>query len=1218
MISLEQGIIEKRSVVNNCVYNESEYLLQASKNFMLDDGVASFSLRLFGHPVIELDGHPIYLETRKALAILIYLALSPQPVAREYLATLFWPEFCQTQALANLRRNLSSLMAGLKMKVLEVDRQTVYLKGPSVLYIDVQDFRQKINEVQNHLHVNLDSCAECQLTLEEGIKVYQEEFIQGFNLWDCSEFNDWQLHQRQALQQELHQALEEHIRQCVVKHEWGKGILSAQRLLALDCLDETSRRKLMWLYGQDNQRIAALHQYEELVQALRIQLGQAPEPETIELYQNLRDGNPIQCNGLDELLMISPGSKPVVALPQHTQSRDQLVDNTLKTKLFIPPARKDAVNRPRLIKQINQGVQGVLTLVSAPAGFGKTTLLANWAAQSSAPIGWLTLDADDNEPVRFLTYLIMALKSIRPGTGEASLEMIASPQPPPPQTILIPLINEISRLGTRFVLVLDDYHILTSEQIQKVIAFLIDQVCPNLHLIIATRSDPLLPLSRLRARNQLVCLRAEDLRFSTAEAEDFLNSVMGLDLSTEDVAVIGKRTEGWVAGLQMAALSMSGREDKSDFIQAFSGSHRYILDYLVDEVLSQQSETIQTFLLETSVLERLSGLLCDALTGNNNGRAMLELLERLNLFLIPLDDEHHWYRYHQLFAGSLRGRLQFSKPDLFTTMHERASGWFENNGSLNDSIYHALEAKDTLRSANLVEKLIRNKLNFNGAEIIAWIDQIPEELVSERAFLCLARAVDNNNKFHQDTAIRWLQAAEDHALTGYAPEESNVILGLVDTIRAVIATIRGDLQVAIEKASSASQRLANRFLRFDALGILGETLYLSGDIQKALEQWDEIEYISRTALNTYGVIEAMDSKVRALCQLGRLREAEHVIHSSFRLAAEKGVQKSTLALARLWYGDLLREWNELGQAEDQVSAGLAFFSEEVRPDNLCIGYIFQASISLARGNLPQASEACQKAGHICSQVAIYPDIVVMAKLCKIRLLLAEGNLPEAEKVLRECQAGQISRSDLLNEWILIAKARLQINRGQLKEASDALATLAERAQSASRNRNWLEIMSLQAIAHHLLGQNRSAFDVLSRSLPAALPEGYIQLFVSEGETMRSLLQHFSSEISTGKIQVENRDRLTGYVNNLLGAFSLIRQQKENDTILSQLTLVEPLTSRELEVLRLLCKGLSNPEIAEKLFIANSTVKSHIHHIFGKFGVSNRPQAIVRANELNLV
>ncbi len=1175
-------------------------------------------LHLFGHPKLELDGQPVVLETRKALAIFIYLALSPQPVSREYLAALFWPEFSQSRALANLRRALSSLGNRIQGKVLEADRLAVFFKDPATLYTDVQDFRQKIKDVQSHSHERLETCEKCLFTLEDAIQAYRGEFMEGFNLPDCPDFDDWQYQQRQALQQELRMALDSHIQQCVARRRWKNGILSAQRLVAQDVLNEASRRKLMWLYAQDNQRNAALHEYEKCFQILQKELNQHPEPETTGLFQNIRDGNPIQCEEMQELLSFVPAVKPIQPLPSLVQQANPTSVTVLRTKLFIPSVRAGAVNRPRLIARINQGVQGALTLVSAPAGFGKTTLLASWAAQSASPVGWLSLEADDNDPVRFMTYLVMGLKSVWPQIGNLSLEMLASPQSLPVSVVLTHLLNEISGLKTGIVLVLDDYHAITAEPVQKVISFILDHLCPHLHLVLATRSDPLLPLARLRARNQLVELRAEDLHFSIEETADFLNSMMGLNLSPQEVTMIGERTEGWVTGLQMAALSMSGRPDKTRFIQAFSGSHQYILDYLLNEVLNQQPAPIQTFLLETSILECLTGSLCNALTGNNDGQEMLEMLERLNLFLVPLDDEHHWYRYHQLFAGLLRSRFQFTKQDLFTTLHERASDWFEQNGDLRRSIFHAIEAKDYVRSANMIEKVIGEELNFNGREIIAWIDQIPEGLVYERSFLCLAKAIYFSNRFQQAATSQWLQSAEEHAFADYIPNETNIILGIVDTTRAVMATIRGDLPDAMENAFRASQRLTDKFLRFDALGILGETYYLSGNIQGAIDQWDEVKTISEAAKNTYGIIEALESKARAMLQLGKLKEEEQIFCMIFQLAAEKGIQEFHIALARLWYSDLLREWNELEQAEQQVSEGVTFFSEEVRPDNLCLGYIFQAFISLAHGNLLQANEACQRAEKICRQINIYPDIVAMTYLCKIRLGIASGRLQDADQVLQECLNGELFKHDLLKEWFLITKARLWIAQGRSDEVGDLLFELAKDAQSAGRIRDWIEILILQSTAFVKQGQKRESLSVLIHCLLAAEMEGYIRLFVSEGETMRQLLQEISSRLKRQRLKVENRDRLLAYINKLEAAFSPAPLPNGNTVSSMQPVLPEPISSRELEVLQLLCAGLSNHEIAEKLFITNSTVKSHIHHLFGKIGVESRPQAIVRARELNLV
>ena len=425
-------------------------------------------------------------------------------------------------------------------------------------------------------------------------------------------------------------------------------------------------------------------------------------------------------------------------------SIDLCLRQSLATKLYIPPPRPKVVLRPRLIERLNEGLSAgrKLTLISASAGFGKTTLVSEWVAGCDARpkvrVAWLSLDEGDNDPTRFLTYLVAALQTIAANIGEGVLGVLQSPQPPPTESILTALLNEITTIPDHFILVLDDYHVIDSKPVDHALTFLLEHLPPQMHLVIATREDPHLPLARLRARGQLTELRAADLRFTPSEAAEFLNQVMGLNLSAEDIAALETRTEGWIAGLQLAALSMQGNKDVSGFIREFAGDHRYIVDYLVEEVLQSQPEPIRRFLLQTAILDRLNGSLCDAVTGKEEGNARLEALQRGNFFVIPLDDKRNWYRYHHLFADVLRMHLMAEQPDQVSALHRRASEWYEHNGSTDDAIRHALAAEDFERAANLVELAVpAMRRSRQGATVteLGWLKALPDELVRFRPVL---------------------------------------------------------------------------------------------------------------------------------------------------------------------------------------------------------------------------------------------------------------------------------------------------------------------------------------------------------------------------------------------------------------------------------------------------------------------------------------------------
>src|SRR5437660_5899366 len=408
----------------------------------------------------------------------------------------------------------------------------------------------------------------------------------------------------------------------------------------------------------------------------------------------------------------------------------------LATKLYIPRLRPNVVSRSRLIERLNEGLHRKLTLIAAPAGFGKTTLVSAWVAGCDRQVAWLSLDEGDSDPILFLMYLIAALQTIAPNIGEGVLGVLQSPQPPPPDSILTALLNDMTTIPDNFVLVLDDYHVLDAKPVDQALTYLVEHLPPQMHLVIATREDPQLPLARLRAQGQLIELRAADLRFTPSEAAEFLNQVMGLNLSAQDIAALEDRTEGWIVGLQLAALSMQGHQDVPGFIRAFAGDHRYIVDYLVEEVLQRQPEPVRSFLLQTSILDRLSGPLCDAVTGQEEGNARLEALQRGNFFVVPLDDKRHWYRYHHLFAEVLSAHLMAEQPAQVATLHRRASAWYEQHGEVSDSIRHALAAFDFGRAADLVELAVPAMARSRQeATVLGWLTALPDELVRARPVL---------------------------------------------------------------------------------------------------------------------------------------------------------------------------------------------------------------------------------------------------------------------------------------------------------------------------------------------------------------------------------------------------------------------------------------------------------------------------------------------------
>ena len=679
--------------------------------------MARLSLSLFGPFRVTSDGEPVTgYDSDKVRALLAYLAVEGERAhRRESLAGLLWPEWPEQSARKSLSNGLSNLRKVIGDRTatppyLLISRETIQFNRDSDHWLDAAVFA---SVVEGNQASGSPGSIEWAHQLEEAVGLYRGDFLEGFSLADSAAFEDWALLERERLQRLILQALGQLAEHWEERGDLERALGYARRQVAFEPWGEEGHRRVMRLLALSGRRGAALAQYEACRHALAEELGVEPGPETARLYEQIREGE-VGAMRATEGRGVTPADHPPVTLtPAVGGSGGSDVEDEpaqelplLATKLYAPPPRPGAVSRPRLTQRLNEGLERRLTLISAPAGFGKTTLISEWRSAPPAgdlPCAWVSLDPDDNEPARFWTYVLAALGQVQAGLGAGVLPMLRAPKPPPIGVIMTALINEFAALSDPFLLVLDDYHVIEADPIHEALTFLLEHAPPQLHLAIASRADPPLPLHRLRGRGQLAELHAGDLRFTGDEAAAFLNYVMGLDLSADQISALEGHTEGWIAGLQMAALSMRGREDLEGFIAAFSGSHRYVVGYLVGEVLGGQSERVHDFLLRTSVLDRMCGPLCDALTGHGDGQATLEWTEGANLFTIPLDDERLWYRYHHLFADVLRGRLRGETPDRVPELHLRASEWYAAHGLPEEAVSHALAADDPERAADLVE-----------------------------------------------------------------------------------------------------------------------------------------------------------------------------------------------------------------------------------------------------------------------------------------------------------------------------------------------------------------------------------------------------------------------------------------------------------------------------------------------------------------------------------
>ena len=907
----------------------------------------------------------------------------------------------------------------------------------------------------------------------------------------------------------------------------------------------------------------------------------------------------------------------------------------LATKLYIPPPQPRIVPRPRLTQRLDEGLRRRLTLISAPAGFGKTTLLGEWVAGCERPAAWLSLDEGDNDPTRFLAYLVTALQTIAPNIGEGVLGALRSPQPPPTESVLTALLNELATVPDDFALVLDDYHVVDARAVDDALAFLLDHLPPRMHLVIATREDPQLPLARLRARGQLSELRAADLRFTPSEAAEFLEGAMGLSLSPEDIAALETRTEGWIAGLQLAALSMRGREDVSGFIRAFAGDNRYIVDYLVEEVLQRQPERIRSFLLQTSILERLSGPLCDGVTGQEEGNARLEALERGNFFVVPLDDRRHWYRYHHLFAEVLFAHLIQERPDQVSTLHRRASEWYEQNGSAADAIRHALAAGEFERAADLIEGAWpAMRQNRQEAALLGWLEALPDEVLHCRpvlgvgyAHVLLASGEFEGVEDRLRDAERWLDTTTaDMSERPQAPLAAMVVVdeeafrrlpSEIAIARAGLALAVGDVPETVTYARRVLDLAAedDHFLRGAAAAFLGLASWTSGDLESAHRFYaDGMAHLQKAGNISDAINGAVTLAAIRIAQ-GRLREALRTYEHALQLAAEQGdpVMRGT---ADMYVGmsELHRERNDLEAAMQHLLRSKEQGEHTGFPQNRYRWRVAMARILEARGDLNGTLDLLEEAERLYMS-DFSPNVRPISAL-KTRVWVAQGRLGEALDWARE--RGLSAHDDLgyLREFehitlarVLLARYKSDREERSVLGAVGLLERLLQAAEEGGRMGSAIEILLLQGLAHETQGESHSALVPLERALALAEPEGYIRIFVDEGIPMARLLY----EALSHGVEPE-------YTRRLLAAFPVAESEQTTSSQLRgpESELVEPLSSRELEVLQLIAEGLTNQDVATRLYISLHTVKVHTRNIFTKLAVKNRTQAVARGKALGIL
>jgi LuxR family maltose regulon positive regulatory protein len=944
----------------------------------------------------------------------------------------------------------------------------------------------------------------------------------------------------------------------------------------------------------------------------------------------------------------------------------------LETKLYLPTPRSNLVSRPRLIERLNRGLEQDcrLTLISAPAGFGKTTLITDWRyripdSKDSASVcynprfGWLSLDEGDNDPVQFLSYLLAALQRIIPDVGETALASLRSPQPPSMEAVLTAIINEITTMADAgslnnccYMLVLDDYHVIQAQTVHDTLRFFLDHLPRPLHLAICGRADLPFSLSRLRAGNMVTELRSADLRFTLEETGEFLNKVMDLNLPPASLTALEERTEGWITGLQLAALSMQGLDDQGrwNFVSDFTGSNRYIVDYLLDEVLVRRPEGTKDFLLQTSILERMSGPLCDAVLGLGNedttivaqedhslapglqSQLVLKRLEEAHLFIVPLDEKRQWYRYHHLFGDLLSNRLKQTHPERLPILHRRASSWYELNGYWDEAIHHALAAGDMETAARLVEQnAMETFVHSELARLMRWISALPDDLVRVRPWLNVYQAwalrltgapygeVESCLQNAEEALQRGTElSGQDNQAPGTVPgvDEVQQIMGHIYAIRAYQALYSEKLDLVKELCHQALDNLPkDSFMRSSVILAIGWADRFSGDLVAASQAFVEARDISLKFGNSFIGVSTICRLAYTQMLAGQLRQAAESCQEAIQMATlDDGYRLPVAGYALVYLGAIYREWNELEAAAQYLVEGIDLCSQVGYYMDQIVGHNNLARLKMAHGDFRDAQSNCDSATRLSQQMKGYLYARRWAEDCQIRLWLAQCDansncLNKASHWAQQSGLGIDDELNFLHELAHIILARILVALGRaapdaphLTNAQYLLNRLLETAASAGWLGKVLEILVLQALAYQAQGQTGDALRTLGRALSLSEPEGFVRVFLDEGEPMARLLY-----------QAAAHGIAPDYAGRLLAAFPTEEPIQEK-----QVQMVDPLSQREMEVLTLIASGASNAEIAQELYITVGTTKNHVKNIYSKLNVHSRAQAIVRSRELGLI
>lgn len=921
-----------------------------------------------------------------------------------------------------------------------------------------------------------------------------------------------------------------------------------------------------------------------------------------------------------------------------------MAETLLRTKLYVPPLRPNLVPRPRLIERLNQSLQPghKLTLVSAPAGSGKTTLVSNWIQQLDVPAAWLSLDEGDNEPTRFVYYLFAALQEAHFELGESVLALLHSPQPPPLETLLTLLINDLTTSANQMIVVFDDYHVIRELEIHTAMSFLLDNQPPQLHLVVISRSDPAFPLFRLRGSGEMGSIYDHDLRFTASEAASFFIKTMDLTLSPGDVSTLLRRTEGWVAGLQLAAISMQDMPDPGGYVRVFAGDDRYVSDYLIGEVFERQPAQVQNFLLKTAILDRFSAPLCDVLLNaedlglkvsesgqRQSSKAIIERLDQLNLFTIPLDNKREWYRYHHLFSDFLRLRLRDRPAEEIAALHRHAAAWLQGNGQFAEAIDHALAGEDFQPASRLIEQHATATLwgHTQWATLIGWIEALPAELVRSRPRLSMQYA------WALFTTGQW-QSVEpvlnDVEATISGTEEIHVTglqQGEVTTLRAWLAFETDEMALCMDLASRALELLPDEALMIRSLAILarGVAQFWLGQLGESRPNLEEAVDIGLAAGNMAVALVAMGCQVQTEVRLGKLRKASELYDRARQQGTIEGIAMlSPTGYACAQMGEVLREWGRLPEAASLLKEGIRLCRQAGAPENAIEGQMILARVLLAAGD---ASGAAEQIAHGESDLMAWLTLggnlqyrgIMPALIQRARYWLATREVAKAAGWLEESGIWFVEDHTPEADERFLLLARVLMAREQAGEAMRLLDRLLPVFERDEWLRATIEALVLLSIASWSRGERAQAVSTLSRALRLAEPEGYQRIFLDDGGRLLELLREVERSGESVALAREMRAAILGEQRSPVEkAIEGDSRPPSTDQKSTQPGLIEPLTEREKDILGLIAGGLTNREIAAQLFLSINTIKTYTSRIYGKLGVHNRAEAVDRAHELGFL